>query len=463
MIRRTTVLIVVGVTAIAAAATGVALAETNAANTAEHGAGAIAWQPCPTGDVALECGRVTVPVHWRKPDGGTISLKVARLPATGRRLGSVVVNPGGPGIPGTRFLVGYATRFGTALRSSFDIVSWDPRGVGESAPIGCPGIPRDSGDVPASVTERERFEQATATWATACRDAVGPLFDTVDTVSTVRDLDQLRRQLGERKLNYYGVSYGTRIGQFYADLFPDRVGRMTIDSVVDTTSQNAEFVDGAARAKEEAFADYVATCADRAGCPLTGMTLPDVRSRLVPLIAEEPAVGGEIVGDLTSPASWPKIDEHLTKVLAGTYQPEEGPDVSGDVLNDDVNCLDVPDHRSARQVVDDSALAADRYPLFGRLFAATTVCNRWPAPATYRPHRITAPVPVLVLVVGTTHDTATPYDWAVRAAENLGTGRLLTRRATDHGAYGKTDCVTTAVDRFFVDGALPPVGQVCVG
>lgn len=267
----------------------------------EHHTGAITWQPCPAGNVALECGQVQVPVHWQKPNDDSISLKVARLPATGERRGSVVVNPGGPGIPGTQFLIGFASRFGSALRSSFDIVSWDPRGVGGSAPIRCPGIAKNSDGIPTSVSEREQFEQITAAWATACRKAVGPLFDTVDTMSNARDLDHLRTQLGEKKLNYYGGSYGTRIGQFYADLFPHRVGRMTIDSVVDTTSENGEFIDGATRAREEAFTDYVTTCADRAGCPLTGMTLPDVQSRLAPLIAEEPAVGGEIVGNLTSP------------------------------------------------------------------------------------------------------------------------------------------------------------------
>ncbi|EXG82604.1 alpha/beta hydrolase [Cryptosporangium arvum] len=416
------------------------------------------WQPCPAGDVPLECTRVTVPVDWSEPAGDTITLKVSRLRATGTRLGAVVVNPGGPGIPGTQFLAAAGARF-AALRASYDVVAWDPRGVGGSAPISCPGPRPDSG-VPATVVERERFERETAAWARRCRAAVGPLFDHVDTVSTARDLDRLRQVLDEPRLNYYGGSYGTRIGQFYADLFPQRVGRLTLDAVVDTTSTNGPFVDGATRAKEEAFTDYLDTCASRPGCPLKGMTPARVRSWLIPRITAEPAVGGEIVGYLTSPADWPAIDEHLTRVRAGTYHPPAD-DEAGDVLNTDVNCLDLPDHRTAAQVIADSRRAAARYPLFGRLMTATTVCNVWPTPATYHPHRITSPTPILL--VGTTHDTATPYDWAVRTAGNLGTGRLLTRDGTGHGAYGTGPCVTGAVNRFFVTGALPAPGTVCPG
>ncbi|WP_344649299.1 alpha/beta hydrolase [Cryptosporangium japonicum] len=423
-----------------------------------HAADPDPWQPCPAGDVPLECARVTVPVDWSKPTGDTLVLKVARLRATGTRLGSVVVDPGGPGIPGTQFLAAAGTRF-AALRSSYDVVAWDPRGVGGSAPISCPGPRPDSG-VPVTVVERERFERETAAWAGRCRRAVGPLFDHVDTISNARDLDRLRQVLGEPRLTYYGGFYGTRIGQFYADVFPRRTGRMVLDAVVDTTSENGPFVDGATRAKEDAFTGYLHTCAARPACPLKGMSLAQVRAWLIPRIAAEPAVGGEIVGNLTSPADWPAIDAHLSKVRAGTYRPPAD-DNSGDVLNTDVNCLDLPDHRTAAQVVADSRRAAARYPLFGRLMTATTVCNRWPAPATYHPHRITAPTPILL--VGTRHDTATPYDWAVRTAANLGQGRLLTRDGTGHGAYGTSPCVTDAVNRFLVTGALPRPGTVCTG
>ena len=440
-----TLIVAVVATALASAA-GIARAATDP------------WQPCPAGDVPLECTRLTVPVDWSKPAGEKITLKVARLRATGTRLGSVVINPGGPGIPGTQYLTAAGSRF-AGLRSSYDIVAWDPRGVGESAPISCPGARPDSG-VPDTVAERRRFEEETAAWAGRCRKAVGPLFDKVDTVSNVRDLDRLRQLLGERALNYYGASYGTRIGQLYIDAFPQRVGRLTLDAVVDTTTTNGPFVDGATRAKEEAFTDYLAGCASRPACPLTGMDLPQVRSWLIPLITAEPAVGGEIIGNLTSPANWPKIDEHLTRVRAGTYHPPAD-DNPGDVLNTDVNCLDLPDHRTAAQVIADSRRAAVRYPLFGRLMAATTVCNRWPAPSTYRPHRITSPT--AVLLVGTTHDTATPYAWAVRAAENMRTGRLLTRQGVGHVAYGTSPCTTEAVNEFFLSGTLPPPGKVCAG
>jgi pimeloyl-ACP methyl ester carboxylesterase len=452
MIRKLKLLAVVGLAASLAAVTGTAYAKTEA----------MQWEPCPVGGAPVECTRVSVPVDWKHPGGPALTLKVAMLRATGERQGVVFANPGGPGGSGVRSLPGMARKFSAAVRESYDIVSWDPRGVGESSPLSCP--PDADAEfaelgVPDSVRERVRYERATASWARACRRQSGPLFDHVDTLSNARDLDRLRVLFNEPKLNYAGFSYGTRIGLFYADLFPQRVGRMALDSVVDPTSDEAGFVDGQARAAEQAFTDYHAGCADRAGCPLDDLNVAQARAWLAPLLRQDVELNGLLPNILRQPATWPSLDELLGELRAGVYEP--GDATGGEVTFHAVNCLDLPDHRTAAQVMAEARRAEARYPLFGRLMAGSVVCTQWPVPATYRPHPITARGSAPILVVGTTHDTATPYSWAVSAAKNLAAGRLLTVRGTGHVAYGTDACASGVIDGYFLTGALPPTGMTC--
>jgi pimeloyl-ACP methyl ester carboxylesterase len=422
----------------------------------------LTWTPCPDRGVPVECTSVPVPVDWSRPDGATIPLEVGRLRATGERLGAVMFNPGGPGGSGLSFLSGFSSRFGQQMREHFDLVSWDPRGVGGSAPLTCPdGAGRELSTlgIPSTVGERQQYEKVAAQWARTCREASGPLFDHVDTLSNVQDLDRLRELLGEEKLNFAGFSYGSRIALLYADVLPERVGRLVVDGVIDPTSDGADFIEGATRAMEQAFTDYVAGCADRESCPLIGMTAVEVRSGLAPLAVKYPEVGGTIAGLVRDPDNWPQLDRFLSEVRAGKYPSSS--DSGSDISNQAVNCLDLPDRRNAVQVMADARRSADRYPVLGRLTTATVLCPQWPVPTTYQPHRITANGSAPILVVGTTHDTVTPYDWAVSVARNLQNGRLLTNKATHHGGYGSSACVTDAVDRYFVDGTLPPVGKVC--
>ena len=455
MIRRWKLLVVTGVAAALAAVTGVAYAKTETPR----------WEPCPIGDAPIECTWVSVPVDWKHPGGPALRLRVAVLRATGKRLGAVFTNPGGPGVSGVQRLPSMARKFGAAVRESYDIVSWDPRGIGESAPLSCPPDADAEFarlDVPDSVGERVRYEQATAAWARACRQQSGPVFDHVDTLSNARDLDRLREVLGEPKLNYAGFSYGTRIGLFYADLFPKRVGRMALDSAVDPESDEAGFFDGQARAAEQAFTDYHAGCASRVGCPLDDLTVTQARAWLAPLLRQDAQLNGLLPNILRQPATWPSLDELLGELRAGEYEPG-GAQGGSEVASHAVNCLDLPDHRTAAQIMADARRAAARYPLFGRLMAGSVVCTRWPVPATYRPHPITARGSAPILVIGTTHDTATPYAWAESAAKNLSAGRLLTVRGTGHVAYGTNACATGVIDRYFLDGSLPPTGTACPG
>ena len=459
MNRKAKTLMVAGVTVVLSAIGGLAYARTDAG---PAGAEGLKWQACPSRDMPLVCTTVRVPVDWERPTGATLSLKVAKLPSTGERKGTIFTNPGGPGGSGVQALPGLAGKFGTAVRESYDIVSWDPRGIGESSPLKCPpaadaayaklGLPR-------SLDERVRFERGVRTWADACRRTSGPLFDHVDTRSNARDLDRLRELLGGPKLNYAGFSYGSRIGLFYADLFPKRVGRMLVDAVVDPTSDNAAFTDGQATAAEQAFTDYHATCGDRPSCPVQDMTTAQARAWLAPFLKRDPGLNGLLPNILRSPKSWPGLDELLGELRSGTYQPEE-PEAD-DIGYHAVNCLDLPDRRSARQITAAAERAEARYPLFGRMMTGGAVCSQWPVPATNRPHPITARGSQPILVVGATHDTATPYRWAVAAAKHLSASRLLTVRDTMHVAYGVNSCATAAIDRYFLSGELPKPDRVC--
>ncbi|MGA5304091.1 alpha/beta hydrolase [Nucisporomicrobium flavum] len=453
MIRQGKLIAVAAVAVSLAAVTGIAYAQSDS----------LRWEPCPDGGAPLECASVAVPMDWRQPGGPTVALKVARLPATGKRMGAVFANPGGPGKSGVRSLPAMARKFGAEVRESYDIVSWDPRGVGDSAPLSCP--PAADAEfarlgVPDSVAERVRYEHVTARWARDCRAQSGPLFDHVDTLTNARDLDRLRELLGEPKLNYAGFSYGSRIGLFYADLFTGRVGRMVLDSVVDPTSDEADFVAGQARAAEQAFTDYQASCSSRAGCPLSDMTVKQARAWLAPLLRQDAELNGLLPNILRQPATWPSLDELLGELRAGEYQPGGEADGS-EVATHAVNCLDLPDHRAPAQIMAEARRAATRYPLFGRMMAGSVVCTEWPVPPAYHPHRITARGSSPILVVGTTHDTATPYEWAVSAARSLTAGRLLTVRGTGHVAYGTNACATGLLDRYLMTGALPAAGTVC--
>lgn len=462
--KRLAAALLAGLTAVAATVAGTAYAGT-APGPDRFYRQRIVWQACPDGDLPLDCTRVTVPIDWSDPGGDTLTLKVSRHRATGARRGTLLLNPGGPGSPGAPFAARAAAIFGEKLVASYDLVGWDPRGVGESSPLTCPesaNAEYRKAVLPATAAERVAYERVTGGWAAACRAASGPLFDHVDTISTVRDLDVLRAVLGEAKLSYAGLSYGSRIGIFYADLFPGRVGRMVLDAATDPTSDDADFWRGASLAAERGFDDYLAGCADREGCPLADRSPARARADVGRLITTPGPVQdylANVVSALVkSPKSWPDLDEFLTLAFRGEIVAEDG---DPGIAYQAINCLDLPDHRTAAQVMADARRASATRPVFGHMMTASTLCPQWPVAATGRPRTVTAPGSAPILVVGTTRDTATPYEWAVSTARHLADGHLLTRQATGHVAYSRNPCVTAAVDDYVVDGVLPPARKVC--
>lgn len=463
-----------------------------------------AWRPCAG---SFECATLTVPRDWADPDGDTLELAVSRHPAEGERIGSLLLNPGGPGASGVDFLQSFvASGLPAGLDERFDIVSWDPRGTGGSNRIDCTTdqewlepdtdpTPEDQADVDAI---RAEAEAAVAT----CEADFGPLLPAVGTRATVRDLDGLRAALGDDALTYVGYSYGTTIGMEYLRLYPDRVRAMVLDGVsvpgvdpiADTYAQGAGF--------ERTLDAYLDDCPNRDGCPLG----PDPKATLLDLVATLEADGpipasyqlqapgspprnGELgVGELYiavaaslyDDSAWPLLDQGLAEALGGDPQGRTLLALRDDYLGrqEDGSWLDDADARGSIRCADqaarseqpegDTTLAdawSEQLPFWGAFFAAGNP-GCWGAPDAVEPLRPLAEgdldgVPPVV-VLGTTNDPATPYEQAEDAAAIIDGSVLVTYEGDVHTAYRSlSDCVDDAVTAYLVDLTVPEDGLTC--
>ncbi len=431
----------------------------------------LTWTPCNDRELVLDCTDVTVPVDWSRPRGATISLRVHRHRASGTSRGSLLLNPGGPGAPGKPFLEYAARRFSKPVIDGFDLVSFDPRGVGESAPLSCPpeadAAFRKSDPSPDSLRERIARENASRTWVRACRAKSGPIFDHVDTVSAARDLDVLRAVLGDDKLSYYGGSYGTRLGLRYADLFPTRIKRMVLDAVVDPAQDNKAFLTDVAKGEERGLDAYLSGCDDRPGCPFRGLTPAQSRTEVAGLFQAADRHPGEQLQlvnlteeHLSDPSGAPDLDILFTAVRSGDHSAIE-PDPDTDVAFNAIQCLDLPDHRTAAQIMRDTAALTRERPVFGPEVQSGTPCPQWPNGGVSDPHPVTAHGSVPIVLLAGTGDPAALYEWGQSAAAHLENGRLLTREGNGHGSYVYGAC-RPEVDRYLLDGVPPPrAGAVC--
>jgi pimeloyl-ACP methyl ester carboxylesterase len=312
----------------------------------------------------------------------------------------------------------------------------------------------------------------------------GPLFAHVDALSSVRDMDVLRVVLGEERLNYAGYSYGTVLGTWYVDLFPRCVGRMVLDSAADPTLDYRRWMAGSATAKEDVLNGYLAACDARDGCPFREMSADEARTWLLDLLRRtdsEPLKGpGDesvtqgmlydiVYGGLMQPRGWPRLDQVMAGLLVGdvTAALEDAEGTAADpaiaITNAAPLCLDLPDDRTAREVMADAARSERRNPVFARptIAGVNTVCAQWPADAVVHLHPVVAPAACPILVVGITHDTAGPYSWSRSLAAQLARGQLLTYDGYGHGAILVSACARTHENSYLIDGVLPAPGTVC--
>ncbi|MFD7402524.1 alpha/beta hydrolase [Streptomyces sp. NPDC059866] len=449
------------------------------------------WVPCPDSP-PFQCTTVKVPLDYAHPDAGDILLKATRKKATGNgaRIGSLLVNPGGPGVSAVDFLAGTADGFSPAVRASYDLVAVDPRGVGESTPVDCEtDIPATSmGFLPnlsADPAEIGAYDEAFKQVATTCARDAGRLLPHVGTLDAARDMDVLRALLGDDRLHYVGISYGTYLGATYADLFPSRVGRLVLDGAVDPTLDGYQHVLQVAAGYQTAWESFAADCASRTDCPL-GHSVEEISRGLDTLRSsldrapiqrgKDISVTGEDLMLAVTTALrdylWEELRAALRGVLAGDTTAlqqllgtEE--DDSGNAIEAlyAVNCLSSPTGPRFTPAQAQAALPQflRASPQFGESMGLLLMmCAHWPVPPAQPAHPLTAPGAAPILVVGTTRDPATPYPWAKALARQLSSGRLLTYDADGHAAYRRgSTCIDTAVDRYLTRGQLPPTGKVC--
>ncbi|WP_432521727.1 alpha/beta hydrolase [Kineococcus sp. SYSU DK006] len=452
------------------------------------------WADCSGG---FECARLTVPVDYAEPGGATASLAVVRLrtAATGEdRLGSLVLNPGGPGASGVEYARAATGVTSQALRDHFDVVGFDPRGVGDSDPLRCLSdeqvdaflatdpTPDDGGEVQA-------LQQQAGALGAGCA-ASGELAAHVDSRSVTRDMDVLRAVLGDDRLNYLGKSYGTYLGALYADAFPQRVGRFVLDGVIDPALSSEEVNAGQAAGFELALRSYVQDCLAGDDCPLSGSVddgVAQVRSfldgldaRPLPTGTDRPLVQGlgylALAYPLYARQLWPQLSAALGAALAGdgsamlafadayAHRGADGryADNSTTAIYA-VNCLDRDDAEPLADVQRSVQEFAADSPTFGPFLAwGALACTQWPIPPVGTVAPVSAEGAGPILVVGTTRDPATPYRWAQGLAEELSSGRLLTYDGDGHTAYAMgSRCIDAAVDAYLVAGTPPEEGTTC--
>lgn len=442
------------------------------------------WGFCRYGDQELQCTQVLAPLDWSAPDGEALSLFVVRMPAARQpSRGTIFVNPGGPGEPGSTL----APRFQREGLEDYDIVAWDPRGTGLSTAVRCgPSAAIDdyleTDNSPDDPGEREAYAAANRAFGQACLENSGRLLQHISTPDTVADLELLRQLMGEEKLNFFGYSYGTDIGSRYAHTYPDRVGRMALDGAVNVTeSREVTQAAGFDRALV-AYADWCAAqrCAlgrDRETVLRAVTELLDgldqkplpVRDRT---LTQSQAVTGVVVMLYGAQREWEALTAAVERARAGDgslllqfadFYNARGNDGAYDsrlLAFTAIRCLDQGDEGLAgadRRAAEELPKA----PVLGPFIGPDYACPTWPVRPIPPLEPVSAPGAPPILVIGTTGDPATPFEFAVTMAQQLQSGVLLTYEGAGHGAYGGSSaCVDQAVVRYFTSQE-PPAAQTC--
>ncbi|MEU0201787.1 MULTISPECIES: alpha/beta hydrolase [unclassified Streptomyces] len=444
--------------------------------------------PAPSRD--WQCATLKVPLDWSEPDGEKIGLALIRAKARGDdRAGSLLFNFGGPGASGVSMMPSYAPTV-SQLRERYDLVSWDPRGVGASEGVRCRGDKEiqaaESVDVsPDTPAEERAYFADAADFAQGCRKNAGKLLAHVSTADSARDMDRIRQALGDDRMNYFGISYGTELGGTYAHLFPKKVGRMTLDAVVDPGADTVGHAQNQARGFQRALDGYLeSTGQDPAeGSRKIAALLRRIDARPLPAgtpgrkLTQTLAVTG-IILPLYSKDSWPTLTSALDAAergdgselltLADGYNERDPSGRYGTTTHSQrvISCLDDRQRPTAAETKKLLPQFEKISPVFGTFLGWDTAgwCHDWPVPGQHDTPEVSAAGSAPILVVGNTGDPATPYEGARRMADELGkgVGVLLTWRGQGHGAYGSgSDCVDSTVNAFLLDGSVPKDGKVC--
>ncbi len=447
------------------------------------------WSDCGGG---FQCSRMLVPVDYEHPGGETMRVAVIRRPSSGSHRGSLIVNPGGPGASGVDYARGSAKTF-SGVTAHFDLVSFDPRGVGASRPIRCVASATLDNFIHVDPTPDDRGEHArlvrsSREFADACWRRNGDYLEHVGTKDAARDMDVLRAALGDRKLTYYGASYGTYMGAKYAELFPRRVRALVLDGALDPRQPLMSENRVQANGFEQDLQDFLEHCAGSGSCPL-GDTKGSAEQGLDRLAASVDAhpltVGSRSLGPgeffeglalgLYSTAFWPNLEQALANAQQGdgqllllfsdalTGRERDGSYNNLVESNLAINCIDRPAPDDVGTYDASAKAFAAAAPHFGTAIAYGSLpCAFWHVPAVEPAHAVRAPGAPPIVVIGTTRDPATPYVWAQALAKQLSSGVLVTFDSDGHTAYehGNT-CIVDAVNGYLNNLSVPRDGLRC--
>lgn len=455
------------------------------------------WSRCEEG---LECSWLTVPRDYANPSGTTIRLRISRKAASGpaaKRQGSLVVNPGGPGASGLDFPAYVAAGIAPEIATEFDIVGFDTRGVGKSVPVTCmtgrqtTTWLRADGS-PDTLAEQRRLMSLAARLAQGCLDTSPAIARHLGSAETVRDMDILRQAIGDERLNFLGFSYGTFLGTLYAEEFPARVGRFVLDGALDPSLDIMQVSKGQSDGFQLAMTRFARNCASLRSCPWSGSAsnvlrgintiLAKVDRRPLPTESGRDLVQAEALSALFyamySPTLWPILRQALGQAKIGDgyglqsiadYAVERtGPNTYATNMASAfpaIACWDAP---AAPGIEGLRAAAAAwskgaRVPEMARAMSwGNAPCAQWFGHSGRVPAPASTSTTVPILVIGTTYDPATPYEWSKALNRQLPTSTLLTFRGDGHTAFGGgSRCVDDAVTRYVLTGTTPPAGTVC--
>ena len=453
----------------------------------------LTWTDCGSG---FQCTTVQAPLDYAHPDSGSIGIAISRKPATdtAHRIGSVLTNPGGPGASGIQFLKGETAAMSN-LNTRFDLIGFDPRGIGQSAPVRCLDGPQEDAinaldPVFDDFLEKQAGIDADKAFAAGCKLLSGQVLPFVDSISAARDMDVIRAALGDQKLTYLGFSYGTFLGENYAHLFPSHVRALALDGVIDPSLSPNDLIYAQLVGFEQNLQSFLSDCRARkaSSSPCTyaqagdpGTKLMDLMQRLdttpLPVGNRSLTRALAVIGVLTplyDASTWSYLDQALVQAdkgngtlllrfsdiylgrnADGTYDNQTDANVA-------INCIDrpVPSDVAAYDALGPKFARAS--PLFGPAFQySNLLCAYWPVKPTGTVGPLPADGAPPILLVGGTGDPATPYSWAQAENQQLTGSVLLTRQGNGHVSYDKSACAKQAIDAYLIDLTLPAAGTVC--